>query len=76
MSPIVDKGLVIAHVGGPDKGALTAFDAETGVVKWTNDTDGPAYASPIIVTLAGVRQIVTFMQKDFVGVEAATGKLL
>ncbi len=76
MSPIVDKGLVIAHVGGPDKGALTAFDAETGVVKWSNDTDGPAYASPILVTLAGVRQIVTFMQKDFVGVDAATGKLL
>jgi outer membrane protein assembly factor BamB len=76
MSPIVDKGLVIAHVGGPDKGALTAFDAETGAVKWTNDLDGPAYASPILVTLAGVRQIVTFMQKDFVGVDAATGKLL
>jgi outer membrane protein assembly factor BamB len=76
MSPIIDKGLVIAHVGGPDKGALTAFDAETGAVKWTNDLDGPAYASPILVTLAGVRQIVTFMQKDFVGVDAATGKLL
>lgn len=76
MSPIVDKGLVIAHVGGPDKGALTAFDAETGAVKWTNDLDGPAYASPILVTLAGVRQLVTFMQKDFVGVDAATGKLL
>lgn len=76
MSPIIDKGLVIAHVGGPDKGALMAFDVETGAVKWTNDTDGPAYASPIVVTLAGVRQVVTFMQKDFVGVDAATGKLL
>src|SRR4030095_8456981 len=53
MSPMVDNGLLIAHVGGQDKGALTAFDAETGAVKWTNDTDGPAYASPILVTLAG-----------------------
>lgn len=76
MSPIVDKGLVIAHVGGQDKGALTAFDAETGAVKWSNDAEGPAYASPILVTLAGVRQVVTFMQKNFVGVDAATGKLL
>jgi hypothetical protein len=65
MSPIVDRGLLIAHVGGHDKGALTAFDVETGAVKWTNELDGPAYASPIIVTLAGVRQIVTFMQKEF-----------
>jgi outer membrane protein assembly factor BamB len=76
MSPIVDKGVLIAHVGGHDKGALTAFDAETGEVKWTNDLDGPAYASPILVTLANKRQLVTFMQKDFVGVDAATGKLL
>lgn len=69
MSPLVDSGLLIAHVGGHDKGALTAFDAESGAVKWSNNMDGPAYASPIVVTLAGVRQIVTFMQKDFVGVD-------
>lgn len=76
MSPLVLNGLLIAHVGGHDKGALTAFDVETGAVKWSNETDGPAYASPIVVNLAGVRQVVTFMQKDFTGVDAATGKLL
>ena len=76
MSPVVDNGRVIVHVGGQDKGALTAFDTETGTVKWSNEMDGPAYSSPIIVTLAGVRQVVTFMQKDFVGIEAASGKLL
>jgi outer membrane protein assembly factor BamB len=76
MSPIVDHGLVIAHVGGQDKGALIAFDAQTGAVKWTNDMDGPAYSSPILVTLAGVRQLVTFMQKNLVSVDPANGKLL
>ena len=76
MSPLVDSGLVIAHVGGPDKGALTAFDAQTGATKWSNAIDGPAYASPIIVTLAGTRQIVTFVQNSLVGVDFADGKLL
>jgi len=76
MSPIVDGDLLIAHVGGQDKGALTALETETGAVKWTNDFDGPAYASPIIVTLAGVRQLVTFTQKNVVGVELTNGKLL
>jgi len=76
MSPIVEGGLLIAHVGGPDKGALTAFEAETGKIKWSNEADGPAYSSPLVVTLAGVRQVVTFMQKDFVGVDFASGKLL
>jgi outer membrane protein assembly factor BamB len=76
MSPVVDKGMLIAHVGGHDKGALTAFDLESGAVKWSNEADGPAYASPIVVTLAGVRQVVTFTQKEFVGVDSASGKLL
>lgn len=76
MSPILDNGMLIAHVGGQDKGALTAFDAETGDVKWANELDGPAYGSPLVVTLAGVRQVVNFTQKDLVGVDAATGKLL
>jgi len=76
MSPIVEDGLLIAHVGGPDKGALTAFEAETGKIKWSNEADGPAYSSPLVVTLAGVRQVVTFMQKEFVGVDFASGKLL
>jgi len=76
MSPVVDSGLLIAHVGGHDKGALTAFDPETGAVKWTNDVDGPAYSSPIVVTLAGVRQVVTSTQGNVIGAELATGKLL
>ena len=76
MSPLVLNGRVIAHVGGHGKGALTAFDAETGEVKWANEMDGPAYSSPIVVNMAGTRQVVTFMQKDFVGVDASTGKLL
>lgn len=76
MSPIVDGNVVIAHVGGHDKGALTAFEVETGAVKWANSFDGPAYASPIIVTLAGVRQLVTFTQKNVVGVDVTNGQLL
>jgi outer membrane protein assembly factor BamB len=76
MSPIIDSGLLIAHVGGHDKGALTAFDPETGIVKWSNDIDGPAYSSPIVVTLAGVRQLVTTTQGNVIGVDIASGKLL
>ncbi|MCM3869486.1 MAG: PQQ-like beta-propeller repeat protein [Pyrinomonadaceae bacterium] len=76
MSPLVSNGQLIAHVGGHDKGALIAFDAATGATKWSNEMDGPAYSSPIVVNMAGTRQVVTFMQSELVGVEAATGKLL
>jgi outer membrane protein assembly factor BamB len=75
-SPLVDRGLVIFHVGGHSKGALTAFDVDTGDVKWQWGGDGPAYASPIVADFEGTRQIVTFTQDNLIGVAVATGELL
>jgi outer membrane protein assembly factor BamB len=76
MSPIVDDGLLIAHVGGARGGALRAFDPATGATKWSWTGDGPGYASPAVLVAGGVRQIVTETQKKVVGVDAATGTLL
>jgi outer membrane protein assembly factor BamB len=76
MSPAVDGSLVIAHVGGHGKGALTAFDAATGAEKWTWTGDGPGYGSPVIGTLDGVRQVVTESQDKLVSVAADSGRLL
>ncbi len=76
MSPVVDRGLLVAHVGGPGGGALTAFDHATGAVRWRWTNDGPGYASPIVVELGGVRQIVTQSEGYVVGIAAADGSLL
>jgi len=76
MSPIVANRLCIVHVGGHDKGALTAFDVETGAEKWANTEDGPAYSSPVLATLAGESQLVTYTQSHVLGVSATSGKLL
>ena len=76
MSPLVDGNRVIVHVGGHDNGALTAFDVATGEVRWSWNGDGPAYGSPLLFNLSGTRQVVTFTQKNFVGVSAATGELV
>lgn len=76
MSPILDSGLLIAHVGGTRLGALTAFEAATGSVKWSWDGDSPAYASPIVVELGGVRQVVTQSHSNIIGVAVSSGKLL
>jgi outer membrane protein assembly factor BamB len=75
-SPLVDRGLVIVHVGGHNQGALTAFDGNSGEVKWTWNGDGPSYASPIALDVEGTRQIVVFTQENLVGVNAANGDLL
>jgi outer membrane protein assembly factor BamB len=75
-SPLVYSGLVIVHVGGHDSGALIAFDAETGDVKWSWSGDGPGYASPTVFESGGASQIVTQTQKSIAGFAAATGELL
>ena len=76
MSPIVEGGAVIAHVGGKGNGVLRAFDLMTGATRWSWDGDGPAYASPVVAALAGVRQLITQTQRSIVGIDAKTGALL
>ena len=75
-SPLADGSSVIVHVGGFEKGALTAFDAATGKPRWEWKGDGPGSGSPIIATLAGVRQVIAQTQKFLVGLNASTGTLL
>jgi outer membrane protein assembly factor BamB len=75
-SPVVDGDVVILHVGGHNNGALTAFDAATGSVRWTWTGDGPAYGSPLVLDISGTRQVVTFTQENLVGVSRANGQLL
>jgi outer membrane protein assembly factor BamB len=76
MSPLVDADRLIVHVGCHDEGALTALDRETGKPLWQWNGDGPGYASPIIATLAGMRQAITLSQTSCVSVSAADGSLL
>ncbi|HKZ31484.1 MAG TPA: PQQ-binding-like beta-propeller repeat protein [Vicinamibacteria bacterium] len=76
MSPVVEAGRVIAHVGGDGDGALVALDAATGAPAWSWKGDGPGYASPVAATFDGVRQIVTQSQNALVAVAADSGALL
>jgi outer membrane protein assembly factor BamB len=75
-SALVDRGLVILHVGGNNQGALTAFDPATGAVKWSWNGDGPSYGSPIAADIGGTHQVITFSQENLIGVDAANGQLL
>jgi outer membrane protein assembly factor BamB len=73
VSPVGDKDLVIVHPG--NHGPLTAFDAITGAVRWSGNDRG-AYASPIIVELGGIRQVVTMTQESVLSVSLSDGARL
>lgn len=75
MSPVVTDGVVVVFVGGHERGALIGLDVASGVTRWQWTGGAPAYASPIVATLAGVKQIVTQSRTHVVGV-SLTGTLL
>ena len=76
MSPLVDRGLVIVHVGGHNQGALNALRREHRRGEMALGRRRPGYGSPVAVDVDGTRQIVVFTQENLVGVSAATGELL
>ena len=76
MSPLVTDGLCVAHLGSESNGAIVACDLATGAAKWQWTGDGPTYASPVLLTLDGVKQVVQQTAKSVVGVSLSDGKPL
>ena len=74
-SPVVDDKSVFIPGGGPGE-SLLAFDKKSGALVWKAQDDSMTHATPVVVTLGGVRQLICFMQKGLLSVDVATGKAL
>lgn len=75
-SPLVDGKRVVVHFGTDSQGALIALDAESGKEIWSHGNDGPSYASPILVEIQGIRQIVELTMRALVSVDSKSGRQL
>jgi outer membrane protein assembly factor BamB len=71
---IVDDTVVVAPGGSAGKSVI-AYNRRTGAEAWSALDDAAGYASPVLVTLAGVRQILVFTSTRLVGI-SPDGKLL
>jgi len=76
MSPLIVDGMCVAHLGGQGRGAVVAFDLNTGEPKWKWEGEGPAYSSPVPITVDGAKQVVELGERSMVGLALADGKLL
>ena len=77
MSPMLEGGSLIVHVGSDVHGGrVLALDPATGKESWSSKGQGPGYASPIAVTIEGVRQIITMTNGSIIGVDASNGAAL
>ena len=75
-SPLVVDDLVVVQPGGTRGWSVAAYDRATGDVVWRALDDVQGYTSPMTVTLAGVRQILTVTAERAVGLRADDGTLL
>ena len=84
-SPLIDGDLLICTPGGQGS-ALVALKKSDGELVWKSSIEGlkgqkraystAGYSSPIVTTIAGVKQYVQFLDGGLVGVDAKDGKLL
>jgi outer membrane protein assembly factor BamB len=75
-SPIVLDGLCIMQFGDERNGGVIAYDLESGKEKWKWSGNGPAYGSPVLITVDGAQAIITPTAKKMVALTVADGKLL
>ena len=75
-SPLVVDNTVVVLPGGGDGRSVAAYGADTGEIVWTALSDVQAYTAPMLVELAGVRQILVVTAGRAAGLAVEDGTLL
>lgn len=72
-SPLVVDDTVVISVGAPAGNSLVAYDLQSGNVRWSAGDYRSSYASPVLATIAGVRQVVSVDENHVTAVAAEDG---
>lgn len=75
-SPLIVDNAVVVLAGGGNGQSVVAYDRVSGQRVWSALDDRASYSSPMLVTIAGVRQILAFTAERLVGLSPENGALL
>jgi outer membrane protein assembly factor BamB len=75
-SPLVVGDAVVVLPGGSQGRSVVAYDRRSGRRIWSALDDAASYASPMLVTLGGVEQILVFTATRLVGLSLDGARLL
>jgi len=75
-SPLIVDDKVVVLPGGSSGKSVVAYNKLSGAPVWRSLDDRQAYVSPMLVTLAGKRQIVVVTARRIVGLNPGDGSLL
>jgi outer membrane protein assembly factor BamB len=75
-SPLIYDDLVVVSGGMANGPTLLAYHLKDGTPAWQGGSDKASFSSPIVVTLAGKRQIVSINASSASGHDPMTGGML
>lgn len=75
-SPLIVDDKVIVLPGGTSNKSVVAYNKMTGAPVWRSQSDAQAYVSPMLVNLAGRRQILVVSSSRVFGLAPEDGSLL
>ncbi len=75
-SPLIVDDKVVVLPGGPGGKSVVAYNKMTGAPVWKSQGDTQAYVSPMLVTLAGQRQVLVVSANRVFGLVPEDGSLL
>ncbi len=75
-SPVIEGDVVIITAGATPNGTAIAFDRLTGEEHWRALEDRPAYSTPILLDVAGRRQVIVWTGDNINSLDPATGELI
>jgi outer membrane protein assembly factor BamB len=76
LSPLVEGDLVIVQPGGNQKNSVVAYHKDSGKIIWGAGEDPIGYASPLVITVEGQRQLVCPTGQSILGLDPRKGSLL
>jgi outer membrane protein assembly factor BamB len=75
-SPLIVDDKVVVLAGGTSGRGVVAYNKLTGAPVWKSLNDRASYTSPVLVTLAGKRQIMVVTASRIAGLDPSDGAVL
>ena len=76
MSPIIIDNKCIAHLGGPERSAVIAFDLNSGKILWKHEGTAPAYGSPDEMLFDNYKIVVLQTDSILLGLSVDEGEVV
>ena len=75
-APLVVGEHVVVLPGGSGGKSVLAYERRSGRIAWSSLDDRASYSSPMLVTIAGVEQVLAFTASRLAAISPANGELL